>query len=158
MSTGKTWQTESFSSDDTIAIGERFGTRCKGGEVFVLSSDLGGGKTTFTKGLARGLGCKDTISSPTFTVSRSYVCERSLELHHFDFYRLNDPGVVAYELSEVVNEPHYVTVIEWGDIVDNVLPEERILVTIELLPQSEEARRITVDYPETRTYLIAGLA
>src|SRR5690606_36483896 len=128
MSTGTTWQTVSSSSDDTFAIGERFGRACRGGEVFVLSSDLGGGKTTFTKGLARGLGCEESVGSPTFTVKRVYACRDGLSLHHFDFYRLSEPGVVAYELSEVASDPKAVVAVEWGDIVEDILPKHRIII------------------------------
>src|SRR5688572_5517582 len=109
MSTAKTCQIESSSYEDTYETGKRFGSRCKGGEVFVLASDLGGGKTTFTKGLAAGLGSLDKVVSPTFTVSRVYKCRDGLYLHHFDFYRLNEPGVVGHELAEVIGDPHAVT-------------------------------------------------
>lgn len=156
MSTGRTWQTESFSSDDTFAIGEQLGKSCKGGEVFVLTSDLGGGKTTLTKGLAKGLGCNETVSSPTFTVSRDYTCDRGLMLRHFDFYRLSEPGVVLYELSEVISEPSSVIVIEWGDIVEEVLPEHRVILTLSRTQTSESHRSIKIEFPERMRYLLGA--
>lgn len=153
MSTGTTSKIESSSSEDTFAIGERLGKKCRGGEVFVLSSDLGGGKTTFTKGLAAGLGSDDVVSSPTFTVSNVYECRDNLTLHHFDFYRLNEAGVVAHELAEVVDDPSVIAVIEWGDIVSEVLPERSIVINFDRSSKGEDVREITINFPEEASYL-----
>lgn len=119
----------------------------------MLASDLGGGKTTFTKGLAAGLGSLDKVVSPTFTVSRVYKCRDGLYLHHFDFYRLNEPGVVGHELAEVIGDPHAVTVIEWGDIVSGALPAERITITIERQPGGENLRCLSVSSPPGLEYV-----
>jgi len=97
------WQTNSTGSEDTERLGELLGRRLRGGEVLELRSDLGGGKTTFVRGLVRGAGCHDRVSSPTFTLSRVYK-SKDFEIHHFDFYRLQDPGLVANELAEVVGD------------------------------------------------------
>ena len=108
MSTEGTWLTNSTSSDSAEAtelLGERLGKSLRGGEVIELVSDLGGGKTTFVRGLARGAGSHDKVASPTFTISKTYVTD-GYEIHHFDFYRLNDAGIVADELAEVVGDPH----------------------------------------------------
>src|SRR5690606_32736409 len=153
MSTAKTCRIESSSYEDTYETGKRFGSRCKGGEVFVLSSDLGGGKTTFTKGLAAGLGSDDVVSSPTFTVSNVYECRDNLTLHHFDFYRLNEAGVVAHELAEVVDDPSVIAVIEWGDIVSEVLPERSIVINFDRSSKGEDVREITINFPEEANYL-----
>lgn len=136
-----------------MLIGERFGKRCRGGEVFVLASDLGGGKTTFTKGLAKGLGCEDNVGSPTFTVSRVYKCRDGLYLHHFDFYRLQESGVVGHELAEVVGDPNIITVIEWGDIVDDALPEDRVTITIERVAADEHARCLNISSSPSLKYI-----
>ncbi len=122
----------------------------------MLSSDLGGGKTTFTKGLAKGLGSKDIVNSPTFTVSRVYDCRDGIELHHFDFYRLNEGGMVAHELAEVVENPKAIVVVEWGDVVSDVLPKNRITVQFDRVASGEENRRIKITYPTELKY-IAGV-
>jgi tRNA threonylcarbamoyladenosine biosynthesis protein TsaE len=153
MSIGTTWQIESSSSEDTFAIGEHLGRQCKGGEVFVLTSDLGGGKTTLTKGLAAGLGCNEIVSSPTFTISRIYTCKNNLKLYHFDFYRLSEPGVVAYELSEIINEPNIVVALEWGEIVNDVLPDRSIIVQLDRSHESEGHRNISIRLPNEALYL-----
>lgn len=129
------------------------GSRLRGGEVIELVSDLGGGKTTFVRGLARGLGSPDRVSSPTFTLTNEYDAGK-LHLFHYDFYRLNEPGVMADELAEAVHDPQAIVVVEWGDIVENVLPAERITVRLEAVGENE--RRLTFTYPKKLEYLIEG--
>ncbi|MBA2279112.1 tRNA (adenosine(37)-N6)-threonylcarbamoyltransferase complex ATPase subunit type 1 TsaE [Candidatus Saccharibacteria bacterium] len=148
------WQIESSSSDATYAIGERFGNLCRGGEVFVLSSDLGGGKTTFTKGLAAGAGCKDIVGSPSFTINRIYPCTNNRTLYHFDFYRLGDAGIVGQELKEALEEPGSIVVIEWADIVKDLLPKRSINIVFERIADNENARQLSIEYPEGMSYLI----
>lgn len=108
------FQTISISPQDTIRLGEKIAKLLKGGETIELVSDLGGGKTVFVKGLAKGLGYSGAIISPTFTVSRIYSIKKSLELHHFDFYRLPKKDVVAYELAETAGNPSIITIVEWA--------------------------------------------
>lgn len=148
-----TWQTASTSSVATEQLGELLGARLRGGEVLELRSDLGGGKTTFVRGLARGMGSKDNVASPTFTISREYNAGDKT-LYHFDFYRLPDPGLVANELAEVVDDPQAVVVVEWADVVENVLPPDGITITIK--STGEDARDITIEYPENRAYISEG--
>lgn len=119
-----------------------------------LASDLGGGKTTFVRGMVRGMGSTDTVASPTFTISRLYKTLR-LEVYHFDFYRLSEPGIIAAELAEVVHDPQAVVVVEWADIVQDVLPEERLSVVIEQTP--EDVRRLTFRAPEKLCYMIEAM-
>jgi tRNA threonylcarbamoyladenosine biosynthesis protein TsaE len=97
--------------------------------VIELMSDLGGGKTTFVRGLARGIGSQDQVTSPTFTISHVYKGSE-LTLYHFDFYRLIEPGVMRDELAETLQDSQAVTVIEWGNIVHDVLPDDRLTITI----------------------------
>src|SRR5689334_25117700 len=106
----------------TEQLGEAIGERLKGGEVIELVSDLGGGKTTFVRGLARGFGSSDRVASPTFTISKVYK-SGSKELHHFDFYRLQESGLIAHELEEIIHDPMCTVVVEWAAVVKNVLPE-----------------------------------
>lgn len=129
MSTEMTWQILSTSSEQTEQLAEAIGAKLRGGEVIELVSDLGGGKTTFTRGLTRGAGSQDKVASPTFTISREYVCP-SFTIAHFDFYRLAEAGIMADELAEVAGDPEYVTVVEWGEIVHDVLPTERCTLTL----------------------------
>jgi len=121
--------------------------------VIELVSDLGGGKTTFTRGLTRGAGSKDTVGSPTFTLNREYETP-TFTISHFDFYRLGEAGIVGDELAEVVGDPHYVTVVEWGDIVRDILPEKRMTVSIQLDASDENARNIVITYEQSLAYLL----
>lgn len=117
-------------------------------------SDLGGGKTTFVRGLARGMGSKDRVSSPTFTISKVYEANNK-ELHHFDFYRLHEAGLISEELSEAVDNPNNVVVVEWAGLVKDVLPEKRLAVTIEKTPA--DGRRILFRAPQSLEYLIKAV-
>ena len=151
MSTAVTWQTSSTSSEATEHLAEKIGKALKGGEIIELVSDLGGGKTTFVRGLVRGLGSEDRVASPTFTISKVYKKDK-LEVHHFDFYRLAEAGVVADELAEVAGDPLAVTVVEWGEIVQHVLPEGRLTVTIQQNPDGTRTLVFTTD--ESHEYLV----
>lgn len=119
---------ELHNEAETKALAASIGRALKGGEVFELIGDVGAGKTTFTKGLALGLGIDDDVQSPSFTISRVYDARDGLQLAHYDFYRLDDAGIMADELREVVDDKTTVTVVEWADIVDGVLPEHRIVL------------------------------
>jgi tRNA threonylcarbamoyladenosine biosynthesis protein TsaE len=145
------WQTVSNSPEATETIGQKLGARLRGGEVIELVSDLGGGKTTFVRGVARGLGSQDTVASPTFTISRQYQAGE-LTLYHFDFYRLSEPGIVASELLEVIDDPKAIVIIEWGEIVENVLPVDRL--TIMFQSTGETIRRLIFNYPGKLNYLV----
>ncbi len=142
----------SHSIEQTQAFAEALGKVLRGGEIIELVSDVGGGKTTFVKGLARGLHINDVVQSPTFTISRLYAGRDGLELHHFDFYRLHEAGVVAAELAESLVQPNAVVVVEWGDIVHPVLPAGRL--TINITSFGDTDRLITVDLPKKYDYLL----
>lgn len=132
-------------------LGERLGKAVRGGECLELIGDVGAGKTTMTKGLARGMGVDEDVQSPTFTLSRIYETD-NLSLHHYDFYRLNEPGVMSYELAESLADPKVVTVIEWAETVEDVLPPDRVVITLRYTPDGE-ARIVSLDAPEKRKYL-----
>ncbi len=134
------------------AFGARLGSLVRGGEMIELIGDVGAGKTTFTKGLGEGLRVDDDVQSPTFTISREYKARDGLELHHYDFYRLLDPGVVKYELAESVTDPHVITVVEWGETAQDVLPDERVSLHFTYTPESE-ARECEASIPEKYRYL-----
>lgn len=145
----------STSSEQTEQLAAAIGANLRGGEVIELVSDLGGGKTTFTRGLSRGAGSSDRVASPTFTISREYGA-KSFVITHFDFYRLQEAGIMAAELAELIGNPAYVIVVEWGEAVHDVLPEERLSIEISLDPSDENGRFISCKYPETYAYLLEG--
>ena len=127
------------------------GRRLRGGEVIELVSDLGGGKTTFVRGLARGMGSNDKVSSPSFTLGNQYKSD-GLTLYHFDFYRLGEAGIMKDELAEVVADPKAVTIVEWADIVEDVLPTDKM--TIRIKASGENERTLIFEYPESLKYLL----
>lgn len=116
-----------------------------------MVSDLGGGKTTFTKGLARGIGSDESVHSPSFTIGNQYQGSK-LTLYHFDFYRLREPGIMRDELAEAVGGQDAVVAVEWGDIVEDVLPAERLTVSIRIT--GEGSRQLDFKYPDSLAYLM----
>ena len=149
-------ETYEFESEESLkAWGETLAKSLAGGEVIELVGDVGAGKTTLTKGIARGLGIEGPIQSPTFTISNRYTGPGEIVLAHYDFYRLHDAGIMSEELDETLRDPHTVTVIEWGDAVKGVLPEDRLTITFRL--SSETARRVTaVPHGKTSQKLVGA--
>ena len=112
--------------------------------VIELVGDVGAGKTTITKGIARGLGIDDEITSPTFTLSKCYSFKREGKecfLVHYDFYRLNDPGIMSEDLLENIQDKNTITIIEWGDSVSDLLPEDHLRFYISI--NDDGSRSIT---------------
>ncbi len=135
---------ETHSEEETAALGERLGQQALPGQVFCLNGDLGVGKTVFTTGFAKGLGIDEVISSPTFTIKKSYE-EGRIPLCHFDVYRIEDED----EMEEVgFREEFYgdgVCLVAWAENIRDVLPEDAVEVTIEKdLEKGFDYRRITV--------------
>jgi tRNA threonylcarbamoyladenosine biosynthesis protein TsaE len=150
------WVIRSASSDDTERVGEYLGPLIKAPEVIELRSDLGGGKTTFVKGLVKGLGSSDRVGSPTFTLNRIYKAN-NLEIHHFDFYRLQTPGIISEQLEESLQNNKVITVVEWADIIKDVLPEGHISIEFKPTADNEDERIITFDVPEAKMDMIEKL-
>ena len=148
------FQIDSKSAETTETIAAAIGARMRGGEVIALISDLGGGKTAFVRGLANGMGSADHVSSPTFTISRQYNAS-SLKLYHYDFYRLQEAGILSLELTEVLEDPFAVVAVEWGEIVKGVLPED--LLTVNIIRTGETRRHISLGAPEKYRYMFDGL-
>lgn len=144
----------SSSPEETMTIGTQIGKNLRGGEVIELISDLGGGKTTFTKGLTNGAGSEDKVHSPSFTIENEYSA-KSLTIHHLDFYRLNDPGIMKDELLERLEDPRSVVVIEWAGIVEDLLPEERLVIRVK--STGENSRLFNFSCPENLSHLVNGL-
>ena len=141
-------------NDETemMAIGRRLGERFRGGEVLELVGDVGAGKTTLVKGIGQGLRVDDDVQSPSFTISRVYEAREGRELHHYDFYRLQDAGVMQYELAESIGNPKAVTVVEWADTVHDVLPDERVVIQLRYTPDGE-GREFEMKTSENLNYL-----
>ena len=118
-------------------FGERIGRLLSGGECLELIGDVGAGKTTLTKGIAAGLDIAETVQSPTFTINRTYDGRDGLRLSHYDFYRLSDAGIMADELAESLEDPKTIIVIEWGEVVGDVLPEDTLRISIESPSQDQ---------------------
>ena len=135
---------ETNSAEETIALGEKIGREAIPGTVITLEGDLGVGKTVFAQGLARGLGIDDAITSPTFTIVQVYE-EGRLPFYHFDVYRIADPD----EMYEIGFEDYFygqgVTLIEWANLIDELLPANRTDITIEKDPaKGYDYRKITI--------------
>ena len=122
---------ETYSEQETFELGKEIGEHAKGGEVFTLEGDLGVGKTVFTKGFAYGLGVRDDVVSPTFTIVQEYEDGR-LPFYHFDVYRI---GAVE-EMDEIGYEDYIqgegVCLIEWANLIEEILPGERTQIVIEI--------------------------
>ncbi len=134
-----------------MALAAGIGSKLRGGEVIELVSDLGGGKTAFVRGLAKGLGSLDQVRSPSFTISNQYRAN-TLTLYHFDFYRLSEPGIMRQELNEIIEDPQAVVAVEWAEIVESVLPTDRLTVSIKAT--GENSREFSIEYPEKLSYLL----
>lgn len=142
------------NENDMKRFGEELGKMLVGGECIELVGDIGSGKTTMAKGIARGMEIADTIQSPTFTVNRVYESPKGLRLSHYDFYRLADPGVMADELYETLADKNTAVVIEWGDVVKSVVPSERLCITF--ASPMADTRELTLSGAGARTSAIIG--
>lgn len=131
------------SANDTIEFGKSVARAVEKGAVISLVGDLGAGKTTFTKGVARGLGIMDNVTSPTFTILNEYVGEEK-RLYHFDFYRIEDPD----ELVELGFEDYFpstdgLTIVEWVEKAPSVLPKKFYQITFEKI--DDDKRKIVFE-------------
>ena len=141
----KTEILETFGEEETYRLGEKLGQGAQSGQVYTLIGGLGVGKTVFTKGFARGLGITEHVSSPTFTILQVYESGR-LPFYHFDVYRIGD----VEEMEEIGYEDCFygegVCLIEWADLVSEIIPERHTRITIEKdLTKGFEYRRIRIE-------------
>ena len=135
---------ETFSAEETEKLGEQIGREAKPGEVYTLIGDLGVGKTVFTQGFAAGLGITEPVSSPTFTIVQVYD-EGRLPFYHFDVYRIGD----VEEMDEIGYEDYVygegVSLIEWANLIEEILPEHFTEIKIEKnLEKGFDYRRISI--------------
>lgn len=141
MNSATTLAITSNSPAASSKLGERLGHSLRGGDTVELISDLGGGKTTLVQGMAQGLGYTGQVTSPSFTISRIYRLPQNLELHHFDFYRLDSSDIVNQALAEAVGQPDVIAVIEWAQQAASVLPADRLRISLAVTgPTSRQIR------------------
>ena len=136
---------ETRSAQETYELGLKIGKEAKKGQVYTMVGDLGVGKTVFTQGMAHGLGIKEPISSPTFTIVQVYE-EGKMPFYHFDVYRIGD----IEEMEEIGYDDYFfgngVCLIEWAELIQELLPKQIISVTIEKNPEKGfDYRKITID-------------
>lgn len=135
---------ETYSPDETFALGRQLGEQAESGGIYCLDGDLGVGKTVFTQGFARGLGISEPVCSPTFTIVQEYDGGR-LKLNHFDVYRIADPE----ELEEIGYEEYFfgdgVCLVEWAQLVPELIPEDAVHILIEKAPEKGfDYRRVRI--------------
>ena len=136
--------TETRSPEETYELGRKIGLQARPGQVYTLTGDLGVGKTVFTQGVAAGLGITEPVSSPTFTIVQVYE-EGRLPFYHFDVYRIGD----IEEMEEIGYDDYFfgqgICLIEWADLIEEILPEDLIKIRIEKdLEKGFDYRKITV--------------
>lgn len=141
---GRIKELESFSADDTFALGRTIGEQARPGQLYTLIGDLGAGKTVFTQGVAAGLGITEPVSSPTFTIVQVYE-EGRLPFYHFDVYRIGD----VEEMDEIGYEDYFygdgLCLVEWANLVEEILPPCYTEVKIEKNPEKGfDYRKITL--------------
>lgn len=135
---------ETYSPEESGKIGEELGKSLQGKEIICLNGEMGTGKTVLAQGIARGLGIDEPVNSPTFTIVQSYEGGR-LPLYHFDVYRIEEPE----EMEEIGYEDCFfgdgVTLVEWSDLIAELIPEDAIRIRIEKDPsKGDDYRKITV--------------
>ena len=133
-----------FSPEDTFSFGKWIGENALAGQVYTLVGDLGVGKTVFTQGVAAGLEITEPVNSPTFTIVQEYESGR-MPFYHFDVYRIGD----IEEMEEIGYDDYFygngICLIEWANLIEEILPEDRIQITIEKdLEKGFDYRKITV--------------
>ena len=136
---------ETRSPEETFALGENIGRQARKGQVYTLTGDLGTGKTVFTQGVAAGLGIREPVNSPTFTIVQVYE-EGRLPFYHFDVYRIGD----IEEMEEIGYDDYFfgegICLIEWAELIEEILPENRISITIQKdLEKGFDYRRIIIE-------------
>ena len=142
------------SEAETFLLGRKIGDALIPGQIIVFYGDLGAGKRVLTKGIAASLGIEDTITSPTFTILQEYHDGR-MPLYHLDVYRITDPD----EMEEVgLDDCLYgngITVIEWAEMIEEILPENVLKITIDRVPEEGmDVRRILMEVPDETEFSI----
>ena len=144
MQDKKVMEFETFSPEETLELGRKLAREARPGDVYTLVGDLGVGKTVFTQGIALGLGIEEPICSPTFTIVQVYE-EGRMPFYHFDVYRIGD----IEEMDEIGYEDYFygegLTMIEWANLIEEILPDHYREITIEKdLEKGFDYRKITI--------------
>ena len=142
--------------DELTQIGIHIGKHCKENDIICLIGDLGTGKTHLTKAIAKGLNIEDHITSPTFTIVNEY--DGRLKLYHFDVYRVNDPDEIAAIGFDEYIFGSGVSVIEWANYIEELIPTESLTINIEKMPDlGETYRKIKISYTDNKYDYVKGL-
>jgi tRNA threonylcarbamoyladenosine biosynthesis protein TsaE len=147
----------SGSVEETIELGKKIGEKLGGGEFIALIGDLGGGKTHFTKGVAKGLTIAEEITSPTFVIEQIYESPKKLVLHHFDFYRLGSfDNEIKADIVDLLEDRRNIVLVEWAENISDVLPRELLKIEFEYI--DDDSRNVVLT-PMGKYYknLIKGL-
>ncbi len=143
MNTDQNFSVSTHGSEQSLKLGESLSKILQLGDVVELVGDLGGGKTTLTKGIAAGLGLVETVTSPTYNIQRSYKIPTGGMLEHYDLYRLGDDEILLDEMREVIEAKDAIIVVEWADHFQQHLIEDRFVVNITFV--DDETREIKVE-------------
>ena len=136
----------SHSENETKLIGKKFAEKLKKGDVIVLTGELGSGKTKFTEGVSEHFGLENEISSPTFNIVNEYI-SKNINIYHFDVYRLEDED----EFYAIGGEEYFdkgICLIEWGEMIESVLPKKYIHITFNRNYENDDSREIVFEYIE----------
>lgn len=134
----------SHSEEETEKIASEIARILPPGGTVLLRGNLGAGKTVFSRGFARGLGCEDTLSSPTYTIVQEYQLPDNTRLYHMDLYRIADAAsALGFGVDEFLDDPKAYKLIEWPERIESLLPEERITVEISHTGDGERTLRIS---------------
>ncbi|MBQ7695967.1 MAG: tRNA (adenosine(37)-N6)-threonylcarbamoyltransferase complex ATPase subunit type 1 TsaE [Lentisphaeria bacterium] len=133
----------SRSEEETENFAAKLAARLAPGQAVLLRGDLGAGKTVFSRGFARGLGCEDTLSSPTYTIVQEYLLPGGARLYHMDLYRIADAGsALGFGVDEFLDDPRAYKLIEWPERIESLLPEGCVTVEISHLGDEERLLRV----------------
>lgn len=122
------------SETEMLEFGKKLGAELDAPAVLELLGDVGAGKTTLVRGIAQGLGVEEAVTSPSFTISKEYQGTK-YRLVHYDFYRLGDPGIMSEDLAESISDKNTITIIEWGNSIQNILPENHKIIEIKYIDE-----------------------
>ena len=133
----------SRSEAETEALAAEIAASLKVGDTVLLRGNLGAGKTVFSRGFARGLGCDDTLSSPTYTIVQEYQLPGEARLYHMDLYRIADAAsALGFGVDEFIDDPKAYKLIEWPERIETLLPEN--CITVEITHKGDEERELRI--------------
>lgn len=150
MSTDRKLSFSTTSCNQSLAFGEKLAKFVRPGQLIEFAGDLGGGKTTIIKGLARGLGITKTVTSPTFNITRGYELPGGGSLEHFDLYRLENDEMMLRELKEVISEGQNIVVIEWAKPFIRHLADDYLLIDLQFVDETTRHIEVTATGPKSQ--------